>query len=61
MLILFSTDPVSAKSKTKCMLVCGQDRVTVYTALVKLIGRDLPWVETALHLGHTLHQDRKNA
>ena len=41
------------------MLVCGQDRVAVYPAPVKLGGRNLPWVKTALHLGHTLHQNRK--
>ena len=30
--MLFSTDPVLAKSKTKCMQVCGKDRVVVYPA-----------------------------
>ena len=57
--MVFSTDPVAAKSKTKCMLVCGKDRVTEYPDPVQLGGRDLPWVETALHLGHTLHQNGK--
>ena len=33
--------------------------MAVYPAPVKLGGRDLPWVETALHLGHTLHQNGK--
>ena len=54
--MVFSTDPVPAKSKPKCMLVCGKDRVGTYPAHVQLGGRDLSWVETALHLGPTLHQ-----
>ena len=57
--MIFSTDPVPSKSKTKCMMVCGNDKVTSYPAPVKLGGQDLPWVETALHLGHTLHQNGK--
>ena len=57
--MVFSTDPVLAKSKNKCMLLCGQDRVAIYPAPVKLRGRDLTWAETALHLGHTLHQNGK--
>ena len=55
--MVFSTDPVPSKSKTKCMVICGKDRVTSYPAPVKLGGQELPWVETALHLGHTLHQN----
>ena len=39
--MLFSTDPVLAKSKTKCKQVCGKDRMGVYPAPVKLGGRDL--------------------
>ena len=57
--MVFSTDPVPSKSKTKCMLVCGKDRVANYPDPIQLEGRDLPWVETALHLGHTLHQNGK--
>ena len=57
--MVFSTDPVPSKSKTKCMLVCGKDRVAKYPDPIQLEGRDLPWVETALHLGHTLHQNGK--
>ena len=58
-IMVFSTDPVPAKSKTKCILVCGKDRVASYPVPIQLGGRDLPWVETALHLGHTLHQNGK--
>lgn len=57
--LVFSTDPNPSKSKTKCMLVCGRDRVQEYPDPIKLEGYDLPWVETALHLGHTLHQNGK--
>ena len=55
--MVFSTDPVPAKSKTKCMLICGKNRVAKYPDPVILDGQCLPWVETALHLGHTLHQN----
>ena len=54
--LVFSTDPVPAKSKTKCMLFCGRISNVKYPAPVKLDGKDLPWVEHAEHLGHTLHQ-----
>ena len=27
-----------------------------YPAPLQLDGQDLPWVESAVHLGHTLHQ-----
>ena len=57
--MVFSTDPIPAKSKTKCLLVSGRDRVVSYPAPVQLGGQDLPWVESALHLGHTLHQNGK--
>ena len=53
--LVFSTDPNPAKSKTKCIYFCGRSNVQ-YPAPVKLNGKDLPWVETAEHLGHTLHQ-----
>ena len=51
----FSTDPVPAKSKTKCIYMCGY-MDPVYPAPLQLCGRDLPWVEHATHLGHELHQ-----
>ena len=54
--LVFSTDPVPAKSKTKCMHFCGRMGHVKYPAPVKLEGEDLPWVEKAEHLGHTLHQ-----
>ena len=54
--MIFSTDLVPAKSKTKCIFVNVMSGIQQYPAPVKLEGRELPWVESALHLGHTLHQ-----
>ena len=54
----FSTDPSPAKSKTKCLYMCGpRVRNLVYPAPLKLYDRELPWVTHATHLGHELHQD----
>ena len=36
--------------------MCGSDDVVQYPAPLQLYGRDLPWVLTATHLGHELHQ-----
>ena len=54
--LVFSTDPVPAKSKTKCVYFCGRQGKVKYPDPVQLDGKDLPWVESADHLGHTLHQ-----
>ena len=54
--LVFSTDPIPSKSKTKCMYFCGRVGNVKYPAPVQLEGKDLPWVEHADHLGHTLHQ-----
>ena len=51
----FSTNPVAAMSKTKCIYMCGQSNPN-YPAPLKLGNHDLPWVEHANHLGHELHQ-----
>ena len=53
----FSTHPEPTKSKTKCVYFCGRvgNRVR-YPDPLYLDGKALPWVETADHLGHTLHQ-----
>ena len=52
--ILFSTDPNPSLSKTKCM---GKNINLVKPAPLTLNGRELPWVETANHLGHMLHEN----
>ena len=51
----FSTDPVPALSKSKCLYMCGQID-TEYPKPLQLCGQDLPWVQHATHLGHELHQ-----
>lgn len=52
----FSTHPDPIKSKSKCIYMCGSTRNISYPAPLKLYGTDLPWVLTATHLGHELHQ-----
>ena len=54
--LVFSTDPVPALSKTKCIYFCGRQGRVRYPDPVQLAGQELPWVEQADHLGHTLHQ-----
>ena len=54
--MVFSTDPVPSLSKTKCMFFCGRLNGVNYPDPVMLDGKILPWVKTAEHLGHTLHQ-----
>ena len=51
----FSTDPVPALSKTKCLYMCGHLNA-VYPSPLQLGDHVLPWVEHATHLGHELHQ-----
>ena len=52
----FSTDPNPAKSKSKCIFMCGHLRRSE-PANLKLYGVDLPWVKTATHLGHEISSD----
>ena len=52
----FSTDPNPDKSKTKCIFVCGRAKARQKPVNLMLDGKQLPWVESAVHLGHTLHQ-----
>ena len=54
--IMFSTDPDPKKSKTKCIHVCGSKKNLAKPAHLTLCGRELPWVATATHLGHELHE-----
>ena len=54
--LVFSTDPIPAKSKSKCVYFCGRPGKVKYPQPVQLEGKDLPWVESADHLGHTLSQ-----
>ena len=54
--ICFSTDPTPSKSKSKCIYMVGNKRNLVKPAALMLGDKELPWVETASHLGHELHQ-----
>ena len=54
--LLLSTDSNTAKPKTKCMLLCGRLTNVVYPPPIKLDDMELPWVVTADHLSHTMHQ-----
>ena len=53
--LMFSTDPVPSRSKTKCLFMCGKTSVR-YPVPLQLNGVNLPWVTSATHLGHHLHQ-----
>ena len=52
----FSTDPDPSKSKSKCIFVCGVSKKKQKPVPLMLNGKQLPWVESALHLGHVLHE-----
>ena len=54
--IQFSTDPDPAKSKSKLIFVCGRKPGLAKPASLLLCGQPLPWVSTASHLGHELHE-----
>jgi hypothetical protein len=54
--LVFSTDPEPSKFKTKCLFFCGRPGKVRYSDPLQLDGKDLPWVEKADHLGHTLRQ-----
>ena len=55
--IIFSTDPVLSKSKTKAMRITGMREVKNNPAPLILDGQELPYVNTVVHLGHTLSKD----
>ena len=52
--IVFSTDPVPKKSKTKSIFVIGKRRNLSKPAPLTLCGRELPFVNQAEHLGSVL-------
>ena len=54
--IRFSTDDNPVKSKTKCIFMVGKALNVRKPVPLKLCGKNLPWVESATHLGHELHQ-----
>ena len=54
--ISFSTDPNPKKSKSKCIFVIEKKRGLRKPPPLVLCGHDLPWVPSAVHLGHELHE-----
>ena len=54
--IKFSTDMNPKKSKSKCIYMVGNSRNLVKPVPLRLCDKDLPWVESATHLGHELHE-----
>ena len=54
--IQFSTNPDPSKSKSKCIFVVGNSKASQKPPPLTLCGRPLPWVESATHLGHELHE-----
>jgi hypothetical protein len=52
----FSTDPNPSKSKSKCIFVTGRSSNLAKPVPLTLCGKDLPWVVSATHLGHELHE-----
>ena len=54
--IMFNTDHDPKKSKSKCIQVIGNKKNVAKPSPLTLCGRDLPWVSSANHLGHELHE-----
>ena len=54
--LLFSTDPVPARSKTKCLVFTGNNRAVTLRPIM-LNNKPLPWVDRVDHLGHVLQQN----
>ena len=57
--LVFSTDKNPVKSKSKCIFMSGKEGSAVPENVptnLQLDGKDLPWVATASHLGHEMHQ-----
>ena len=56
--LFFSTDPNPKKSKSKSIFMTGSKlRHVPKPVPLQLYGRDLPWVSSATHLGHELHEN----
>ena len=55
--LTFSSDQDPKKCKSFCIYFVGPVKRVVYPAPLVLNGVVLPWRESAVHLGHKLHQD----
>ena len=57
--LIFSTDENPTKSKSKCVYICGKKGNQLPNRVpepLQLCGKNLPWVTSAVHLGHEIHQ-----
>ena len=54
--VLFSTDDDPKKSKSKVIFMCGLKTHAAKPVPLTLCGKALPFVPTATHLGHELHE-----
>ena len=52
--LIFSINTNPKKSKTMCLFVRGKSKNLLLPSNLQLYGVDLPWVETATHLGREL-------
>ena len=55
--IKISADVITEKSKTKCLAF----NITVVPAMLSLYDLVLPWVESAIHLGHQITKDEDSS
>ena len=55
--VIFWTDPDPHKSKSKMIFICGKQSSLTKPVPVSLCGKELPWVSSAVHLKHHLHED----
>ena len=53
----FSTNPDSAKSKTKCIIFSKKQKELKNVAAILLNGDPLPWVHQVKHLGNMMQCD----
>ena len=56
-MLKYSTDPNPVKAKSKCINFTGKARNVILHDPLQLFGEELPWVNSAEHLGHALHKD----
>ena len=55
--IMFSTDPIPTRSKTKAMRITGTNKDRGSPSPLILDGQELPYVYTLLHLRHMCSKD----
>ena len=55
--IIYTTHKSPSKCKSKCLLLNGKSGNTDYPAPLLLNEEHLPWVKSAVHLGHELKRE----